>query len=248
MLVADIDSPFCFFSADCFVRGVIRKYILRLQERSYLYQVETIVIHTWSNPLLFAGMLRRIHYFGEWQLILFISECTYKLRIPPIGLSPSFCCDGHLGCPSDCLVTRYEHSQLHLRWAPFIPINELYLNYWSFSIYSVCLTLSAGGVIASILVVACLFWVGLVDEVGFQTKGTVLNLSSLPVAIGLYGYCYSGHAVFPNIYTSMAKPSQFPTVLLTRYTEFWFFPLKTLNNWWFVSGCYDSVAIFWTRD
>ncbi|KAL0452140.1 UNVERIFIED_CONTAM: Amino acid transporter AVT1C [Sesamum latifolium] len=77
--------------------------------------------------------------------------------------------------------------------------------------------MSAGGVIASILVVACLFWVGLVDEVGFQTKGTTLNLSTLPVAIGLYGYCYSGHAIFPNIYTSMAKPSQYPAVLLTSF-------------------------------
>lgn len=75
---------------------------------------------------------------------------------------------------------------------------------------------SAGGVIASILVVFCLFWVGLVDDVGFQSKGTTLNFSTLPVALGLYGYCYSGHAVFPNIYTSMEKPSQFPLVLLTR--------------------------------
>lgn len=82
---------------------------------------------------------------------------------------------------------------------------------------SVLSYISAGGVIASILVVASLFWVGLVDEVGFQTKGTVLNLSSLPVAIGLYGYCYSGHAVFPNIYTSMEKPSQYPAVLLTSF-------------------------------
>ncbi|KAL2555580.1 Transmembrane amino acid transporter family protein [Forsythia ovata] len=77
--------------------------------------------------------------------------------------------------------------------------------------------ISAGGVIASVLVVACLFWVGLVDHVGFQTKGTTLNLSTLPVAIGLYGYCYSGHAVFPNIYTSMEKPSQYPAVLLTSF-------------------------------
>ena len=74
----------------------------------------------------------------------------------------------------------------------------------------------AGGVIASIVVVICLFWVGLVDKVGFQSKGTTLNLTTLPVAIGLYGYCYSGHAVFPNIYTSMEKPSQYPAVLLTR--------------------------------
>ncbi|XP_058077685.1 amino acid transporter AVT1C isoform X2 [Magnolia sinica] len=77
--------------------------------------------------------------------------------------------------------------------------------------------ISAGGVIASILVVFCLFWVGLVDKVGFQNKGTALDLTGLPVAIGLYGYCYSGHAVFPNIYTSMKKPSQFPSVLFTSF-------------------------------
>lgn len=75
--------------------------------------------------------------------------------------------------------------------------------------------LAAGGVVASIVVVLCLFWVGLVDDVGFHGKVTPLNLSSLPVALGLYGFCYSGHAVFPNIYSSMGKQSQFPAVLLT---------------------------------
>ncbi|BBG97795.1 Transmembrane amino acid transporter family protein, partial [Prunus dulcis] len=59
---------------------------------------------------------------------------------------------------------------------------------------SVLSYISAGGVIASIVVVLCLFWVGLVDGVGFENKGTPLNLSTLPVAMGLYGYCYSGHA------------------------------------------------------
>ncbi|KAJ7970497.1 Vacuolar amino acid transporter 1 [Quillaja saponaria] len=77
--------------------------------------------------------------------------------------------------------------------------------------------ISAGGVVASVVVVLCLFWVGLVDEVGFQTKGTTLNLATLPVALGLYGFCYSGHAVFPNIYSSMAKPNQFPAVLLACF-------------------------------
>lgn len=77
--------------------------------------------------------------------------------------------------------------------------------------------ISAGGVIASILVVLCLFWVGLVDQVNIHSKGTPLNLATLPVAIGLYGYCYSGHAVFPNIYTSMAQPNQFPKVLITCF-------------------------------
>ncbi|CAH9106437.1 unnamed protein product [Cuscuta epithymum] len=77
--------------------------------------------------------------------------------------------------------------------------------------------ISVGGVIASLLVVASLYWNGLVNHVGFESKGTTLNLSTLPVAIGLYGYCYSGHAVFPNIYTSMQKRNQFPAVLLTSF-------------------------------
>ncbi|KAJ6357963.1 hypothetical protein OIU78_005738 [Salix suchowensis] len=82
---------------------------------------------------------------------------------------------------------------------------------------SVLSYISAGGVIASVLVVLCLFWIGLVDNVGIHSKGTALNLGTLPVAIGLYGYCYSGHAVFPNIYTSMAKPDRFPAVLLACF-------------------------------
>ncbi|CAL1387029.1 unnamed protein product [Linum trigynum] len=77
--------------------------------------------------------------------------------------------------------------------------------------------ISAGGVIASVLVVLCLFWVGLVDQVSVHSKGSVINMGTIPVALGLYGYCYSGHAVFPNIYTSMARPHQYPIVLLVCF-------------------------------
>ncbi|KAK1416618.1 hypothetical protein QVD17_32409 [Tagetes erecta] len=78
--------------------------------------------------------------------------------------------------------------------------------------------ISAGGVFVSVLLVICLFWVGFVDNIGFHVQSTkTLNLSTLPVAIGLYGYCYAGHAVLPNIYTSMDKPSQFPLVLLASF-------------------------------
>ncbi|XP_040378823.1 amino acid transporter AVT1C-like [Oryza brachyantha] len=79
-----------------------------------------------------------------------------------------------------------------------------------------CLSfISAGGVIASIVIVACLFWVGLVDHIEANDGGTALNLPGIPIAIGLYGYCYSGHGVFPNIYTSMKKRSQFPAVIFS---------------------------------
>ncbi|KAG0491688.1 hypothetical protein HPP92_005086 [Vanilla planifolia] len=77
--------------------------------------------------------------------------------------------------------------------------------------------INAGGVIASILVVVCLFWVGLVDHIGFKKGGSSINISGIPIAIGLYGYAYSGHAVFPNIYTSLKKPNDFPAVLLTSF-------------------------------
>ncbi|KAI3730992.1 hypothetical protein L1987_62174 [Smallanthus sonchifolius] len=83
---------------------------------------------------------------------------------------------------------------------------------------SVLSYISAGGVIVSVILVICLFWVGLVDNIGFRVESTkTLNLSTLPVAIGLYGYCYAGHAVLPNIYTSMEKRSQFPLVLLASF-------------------------------
>ncbi|KAK4761752.1 hypothetical protein SAY87_029636 [Trapa incisa] len=83
---------------------------------------------------------------------------------------------------------------------------------------SVLSYISAGGVVASVLIVLCLFWVGLVDHVDLHSRSTTtLNLSGLPVAVGLYGFLYSGHAVLPNIYTSMKQPNQYPSVLLTSF-------------------------------
>ncbi|XP_076910846.1 amino acid transporter AVT1C-like [Bidens hawaiensis] len=83
---------------------------------------------------------------------------------------------------------------------------------------SVLSYISAGGAFVSFLLVICLFWVGLVDNIDFQTESTkTLNLSTLPVAIGLYGYCNAGHAVLPNIYASMEKRSQFPLVQFASF-------------------------------
>lgn len=77
--------------------------------------------------------------------------------------------------------------------------------------------LSAGGVLATIVVFFSVLWVGTVDGVGFHQSGPLLNIWSLPVSIGLYGFCYSGHAVFPNIYMSLKDPNQFNNVLLTSF-------------------------------
>jgi vesicular inhibitory amino acid transporter len=83
------------------------------------------------------------------------------------------------------------------------------LRYWWFDVVG-C------GVIATAVVVLCLVWVGVVDDTPLSTKGTTtLKLSTFPVAMGLCGYCFSGHAVFPNLYSAMANRNQFPAVLLT---------------------------------
>lgn len=83
----------------------------------------------------------------------------------------------------------------------------------SFLTMLLCLYFVAGGAVASILVVFCLCWIGVVDHVGFENKGTMLNLPGIPIVIGLYGYCYSGHAVFPNISSSLKNRNQFPSIL-----------------------------------
>lgn len=71
---------------------------------------------------------------------------------------------------------------------------------------------SAGGVLASMVVVGCVFWAGAVDGVGFHERGNVLEWRGLPTAVSLFTFCYCGHAVFPTLRTSMKDRSQFSKV------------------------------------
>ncbi|KAL6845756.1 hypothetical protein ACP4OV_024331 [Aristida adscensionis] len=72
---------------------------------------------------------------------------------------------------------------------------------------------SASGVIASVVVVFCVLWSAVVDGVGFQGKGRMLNVSGLPTALGLYTFCYCGHAIFPTLCNSMKEKKKFSRVL-----------------------------------
>ncbi|KAL6009186.1 hypothetical protein ACLOJK_022413, partial [Asimina triloba] len=74
--------------------------------------------------------------------------------------------------------------------------------------------ISAGGVLASGIVVASVFWAGAFDGVGFHGKGALYNFGGLPTTFSLYAFCYCGHAVFPTVYTSMKHRSQFSKMLI----------------------------------
>ncbi|XP_051192098.1 amino acid transporter AVT1A [Lolium perenne] len=73
--------------------------------------------------------------------------------------------------------------------------------------------LSAGGVIATLVVFVSVALVGTTEGVGFHQTGEAVKWSGMPFAIGIYGFCYSGHSVFPNIYQSMSDRTKFPKAL-----------------------------------
>lgn len=79
---------------------------------------------------------------------------------------------------------------------------------------SVLAYVSAMGVFASVAVVLSVLWAAAADGVGFSGRGTPLRLAGLPTALGLYTFCFGGHAVFPTLYTSMKEKSQFPKVYI----------------------------------
>ncbi|XP_019072519.1 amino acid transporter AVT1I isoform X2 [Vitis vinifera] len=84
--------------------------------------------------------------------------------------------------------------------------------------------ISATGVFSCLVIVVSIFCVGAFDGVGFHAKGSVLlNLDTLPTAVGLYIVSFGGHPVIPSIYMSMRDSCQFSKVLVFSFI------LATLN-------------------
>jgi solute carrier family 32 (vesicular inhibitory amino acid transporter) len=77
---------------------------------------------------------------------------------------------------------------------------------------------SAVGLMASVVLSGSLIWASI--DAGFQnTKQDMLRLQGLPTSIGLYFVCFTGHAVFPTIYSSMRKKNQFSKVTIKTFAD-----------------------------
>ncbi|KAI5015637.1 hypothetical protein ZWY2020_057027 [Hordeum vulgare] len=87
-----------------------------------------------------------------------------------------------------------------------------------FSSLNVLAYVAAGGALASVLLIAAVLWVGVFDGVGFRETGRLVHWDSMPSAMSLYSFCFSGHAVFPMIYTGMKDRKRFPMVLSICFT------------------------------
>ncbi|GAB2236386.1 hypothetical protein Droror1_Dr00028193 [Drosera rotundifolia] len=79
---------------------------------------------------------------------------------------------------------------------------------------SVISFLSAAGLVGAILTVISLVLVGVLDNIGFDQTGPLVKLSGFPYALGVFGFCYAGHSVLPNIYHSMSDKKDFNKALI----------------------------------
>lgn len=77
--------------------------------------------------------------------------------------------------------------------------------------------ISVGGVLASIILIGCVLWVGEVDGVGFHERGHLVKWGELPTTMSLFAFCYCGHAIFPTLRNYMQDKSQFYKVLLVCF-------------------------------
>ena len=107
----------------------------------------------------------------------------------------------------EIIGSKIEGKQIFVIIVGLIIVPTVLLNDMSIHSY-----ISASGVLASTILLGSILWTGVYDGIGFHEKGRLLNWSGLPTAVSLYAFCYCTHPVFPTLYTSMRKKSEFSKV------------------------------------
>ncbi|XP_058775198.1 amino acid transporter AVT1I-like [Vicia villosa] len=91
--------------------------------------------------------------------------------------------------------------------------------------------ISVGGVLTSVILIACVMWVGEVDGVGFHERGHVIHWTGLSTSMSIFAFCFSAHSLMPTICTSMRDRKQFSKVMFwTNWCNSWLVLKLTLDR------------------
>lgn len=207
-----------YYGADHFVCRTIRKWnigscftlcsihewlILKNTCFPYVqsYCVEFIILEGDNLSRLFPGtslnwagyQLDSMHFFGILTALIVLPTVWLRdLRLISYlsGVAKLFC-----QMPHCFLVWRFKWFHVQ-------------------SSESFVIFLAVAGVIVTILIVVCVILLGTTSGIGFHQTAPVVNFNGIPLVIGVYGFCFAGHTVFPNIYQSMADKRQFSKALI----------------------------------
>lgn len=122
----------------------------------------------------------------------------------------------------DNLAVVFSTISMHMGWAPaahfstsqiltVIAVAVALPSLWLRDLSTISF-LSIGGIVMSLLIFVTVAWTAVFAGVKAEYGIPVLRVRNIPAISGLYIFGYTGHVVFPNIYTAMKDPSKFTKV------------------------------------
>ncbi|KAL9243015.1 hypothetical protein vseg_016957 [Gypsophila vaccaria] len=114
---------------------------------------------------------------------------------------------------NDILGLKFDGNQTFVMIIALVLLPTIWLDDLSILAY-----FSATGIVACVVILVTVTWVGVFDGVGFHNKGELVNWKGVPMAVSLFMFSYSANPVFPTLYTSMHKKKHFSKVLLIGFS------------------------------